>query len=118
MAFGPWRSNAELIVACRDLGYVCPVCKTWAEDMTPHCFMTHEDDPIKTLAIYVAEAGPPSSDSPTPTNDNGIGEVRPFPTDDPSLAKAPAPIDSAPKTTLSGIPTAAYWPESGGSDVL
>ena len=36
-------------------GYVCPVCKTWAEDMTPHCFMVHEVDPIETLAIYVAE---------------------------------------------------------------
>lgn len=34
-------------------GYVCPECKTWAEDMTPHCFNEHADDPVATLPFYV-----------------------------------------------------------------
>lgn len=35
-------------------GYICPECATWAEDMTPHCFNEHDDDPVATLPFYVS----------------------------------------------------------------
>lgn len=30
-----------------------PECETWADDMTPHCFNSHADDPVATLPFYV-----------------------------------------------------------------
>lgn len=37
------------------IGYLCPTCLTWAEDMTPHCFNGHENDPVTTKAIYTKD---------------------------------------------------------------
>lgn len=63
VAFGDWwrlargavtQTLGEFIPAKFTLyGYMCPECKTWAEDMTPHCFNEHADDPVATLPFYV-----------------------------------------------------------------
>lgn len=43
-------------ITFRRIGYLCPDCLTWAEDMTPHCFNEHgENDPVPTQAIYTKQ---------------------------------------------------------------
>lgn len=48
--------DAEAIIKATGLrlcGYLCPECHTWAEDMTPHCFNEHADDPVETIPFYL-----------------------------------------------------------------
>ena len=47
------------------VGYLCPTCLTWAEDMTPHCFNEHADDPVATKAIYTKDEAAPTDNACT-----------------------------------------------------
>lgn len=50
------QARPDLVLRALNLrlcGYLCPECHTWAEDMTPHCFNEHADDPVETLPFYL-----------------------------------------------------------------